>query len=81
MADWLRAWTKIYHYHYVVVAVAGLVATVFLASPGSHTLALGPLRVDAFYIALASFGFLLVLSVTDEYAPEDYGLESDDTGK
>lgn len=81
MEDWLATWTKVYHHSYTVVAVFGLVATVVFASPGDHVLALGPLRLDAFYGTLAAFGFLLVLSLTDEYDPADYGLDRRDTEK
>ncbi|NUB90897.1 hypothetical protein HT576_07670 [Haloterrigena sp. SYSU A121-1] len=78
MGTWLRTLTKIHHYHYPVLACVGLIATVVLSSPGTHQYAVGPITVDAFYSSLLTFGALLVLSVTDTYDPEDYGLESDD---
>jgi hypothetical protein len=75
MEDWMETWTKLHHHSYTVVAVLGLLATAVLATPGSHVLALGPLRVDAYYATLAAFGFLLVLSLTDDYGREDYTLD------
>ena len=81
MGGWLGTWTKIHHHSYTVVAVFGLVVTVVLASPGDHVIALGPLRLDAFYVTLVAFGFLLVLSLADDYDPADYGLDRDGSEK
>lgn len=78
MGKWLRIWTKIDYYHHPIVGLFGLVVTVMVASPGTHVSSLGPLRVDPFYVSLVGFGSLLVLSLTDEYDPEAYGLESVD---
>ncbi|MGQ5515012.1 hypothetical protein [Halococcus saccharolyticus] len=75
MAKWLRVLTKIHHYHHPVIGLCGLIATMVLYTPGTHPVAVGPLRLDAFYIAVAGFGALLVLSVIDEYDPEEYGLD------
>ena len=74
MADWLGRLTRFHHYHYLAVAVGLFVATVTLGEPGTHDLALGPLRVDAFWIGIASSLLLFVLSATDRYDPADYGL-------
>lgn len=81
MARWLRIWTKIYHYHYPVIGFCGLIATVVLSSPGIHLITVGPIHLDVFYITVVAFGILLVLSVTDEYKPEDYSLESSESEK
>jgi hypothetical protein len=78
MGRWLRRWTKLHHYHYPVLGLCGLVATIAFWRPGEHSLGVGPLQVDAFYVALVGFGSLLVLGVTDSYDPADYGLDSDD---
>ena len=79
MEDWMETWTKLHHHSYTVVAVLGLLATVTLASPGSHVLALGPVHVDAFYVTLGAFGILFMLSLTDEYDREDYALDRGET--
>ena len=79
MEDWLETWTKVYHHHYTVVAILGLLATVLFASPGESVLALGPLRLDIFYATLGAFGLLFLLSVTDSYDRTDYALDRDDT--
>ncbi|SFK99544.1 hypothetical protein SAMN04487950_1819 [Halogranum rubrum] len=81
MAKWFRLHTKIYHYHYVVLGIAGIAATVVFATPGTDFVHLGPLQLDLFYISLALFAALLALSVTDEYDSEDYGLDSSDAEK
>jgi len=39
------------------------------------------LHVDIFYISLVLFGLLFVISATDKYDPEDYGLSSPDSKK
>lgn len=78
MGKWFRIWMKIHHYHYPIMGLFGLFATVMVTSPGAHVSSLGPLRVDLFYVSLVAFGSLLVLSLTDEYDPEAYGLESSD---
>ncbi|SEL33516.1 hypothetical protein SAMN04488691_10452 [Haloferax larsenii] len=81
MGKWLRLYTKIHTYHYAVLGIAGIVATVVYASPGMHFIHIGPLQLDVFYIAFALFGLLFILSATDSYAPEDYGLSSSDSEK
>jgi hypothetical protein len=78
MEDWMETWTRIHHHSYTVVAVVGLLATVGLAGPGDHVLALGPIRFDAYYATLAAFGFLLLLSLTDDYDRADYTLDRGD---
>lgn len=75
MGSWLRHYTKLYHYHWLAVAVGGIVATLVYASPGEEYLRLGRLELDLFYITLALFCLLFVVSVTDRYAPADYGLD------
>ncbi|SEL80531.1 hypothetical protein [Haloferax larsenii] len=81
MEEWLRLASKIHTYHYVVLGVAGMGATVGYANPGMHVLHIGPLRVDVFYLSLALFGLLFILSATDSYDPEDYGLSASDSEK
>jgi hypothetical protein len=81
MAKWFRLYTKIYTYHYAVIGIAGIVATVIYANPGEHFISVSLLHVDIFYISLVLFGLLFVLSVTDEYDPEDYGVSSSDSEK
>ena len=78
MSKWLRRLTKVYHYHYLVVAVGLFVATVALGEPGSHELVLGPLRVDVFWVSIASAVVLFGLSITERYDPTDYGLDSEE---
>jgi hypothetical protein len=77
VSRWLRRLTKLHHYSYPVIAIFGVVTTVVLARPGESWLALGPVRVDAFYVSVVAFGVLLVLSVTGTYDPAEYGLEDD----
>ncbi|QIB73560.1 hypothetical protein GL213_00760 [Halogeometricum borinquense] len=81
MANWFRLYTKIYTYHYAVLGIAGVVATVLFASPRTDFIHIGPLQLDVFFISLALFGALLALSVTDKYDPEDYGLDSSNSEK
>ena len=75
MAKWLRILTKIHYYSHPLVGICGLIATVLLYRPGTNMVAVGPVRLDAFYIAVAGFGALLVLSAIDEYDPEEYGFD------
>ncbi|GGM66934.1 hypothetical protein J2752_000103 [Halarchaeum rubridurum] len=77
MGPWFRLYAKRYTDHYAVLGLAGVAATVALAEPGVHVVAVGPLRVDAFYSSLVCFGLLFVLSATDRYDPADYGLDSE----
>jgi len=79
MSRWLRRWTKLHHYQYPAVGIAGFLATVVLARPGEHTFGAGPLELDAFYASLISFGALFVVGISDTYDPEDYGLDTSDT--
>lgn len=81
MGKWFRLYTKIHTYHYAVIGIAGMVATVIYASPAEHFISVGPLRLDIFYTSIVLFGLLFVLSVTDEYDPEDYGLTSSESEK
>lgn len=81
MSKWLRIYTKIHTYHYAVIGIVGIVATVIYASPGEHLISVGLLHVDIFYISLVLFGLLFVISATDKYDPEDYGLSSPDSKK
>jgi len=81
MGKWFRLYTKIYTYHYAVIGIFGIVATVIYASPGEQFISVGPLQLDIFYISLVLFGLLFVLSATDEYDPESYGLSSSDSEK
>lgn len=81
MAKWFRLYTKIHTYHYSVIGIVGIVATVIYASPREYFISVGPLQVDIFYICLVLFGLLFVLSATDKYDPEDYGLSSSDSEK
>ncbi|PHQ46964.1 hypothetical protein DJ68_04430 [Halorubrum sp. C3] len=81
MAKWFRLYTKLYHYHYPVLGIAGMVATVIYASPGEYYISVDPLRLDIFYISIVLFGLLFIVSVTDEYGPEDYGLTSSESEK
>jgi len=81
MGKWFRLYTKIHTYHYAVIGIAGIVATVIYASPGEHFISIGPLQLDIFYTAIVLFGLLSVLSITDEYNPEDYGLTSSESEK
>ncbi|RDI69775.1 hypothetical protein DWB78_16625 [Halopelagius longus] len=81
MGKWLRLYTKIHTYHYAVIGIAGIVATVIFASSGEHYISVGPLQLDVFYISIVSFGLLLLLSATDEYDPKDYGLTSSESEK
>ncbi|WP_277555282.1 hypothetical protein [Halobaculum limi] len=78
MPSALRALTRLHHYLYPVVGVCGLSATVLLSRPGAHVATIGPVRFDPFYASLVAFGALLVLSLTDEYDPADYRLDSSD---
>jgi len=81
MGKWLQRYTKIHTYHYAVLGIAGIVATVVYANPGMHFIHIGPLQLDIFYISIALFGILFALSVTDSYDPEDYGLSSSKSEK
>lgn len=74
MVEWLRIWTKIHHYHYPVIGFCGIIATVVASRPRTYIITVGPVRLNLFYIALLSFGMLLILSIIDKYRPEDYGL-------
>lgn len=81
MGKWFRLYTKIHTYHYAVIGIAGIVTTVIYASPGEHCISIGPLLLDIFYIPIVLFGLLFVLSITDEYDPEEYGLTSSESEK
>ncbi|ADQ65764.1 hypothetical protein C499_11196 [Halogeometricum borinquense DSM 11551] len=81
MGKWFRLYTKIHTYQYAVLGIVGIVATIIFASPGTDFIHVGRQRLDVFYISLALFGALFVLSVTDEYSPEDYGLYSSKSEK
>jgi len=72
---------KLYTYHYAVIGIGGIVTTVIYASPGEQFISVGALQMDIFYISLVSFGLLFVLSATDKYDPEAYGLRSSDSEK
>ena len=74
MEAWLRILTKIHHYGYPVIGVGGLLVTVVASGPGRHFMTFGPVRLDAFYVGIVSFGTLLILGVADEYDPSDYTL-------
>ena len=78
MSGWLERLTKFHHYHYPVVAVGLFVATVVFGEPGVHELVLGPIRIDAFWVAIGSSMVLFLLGVTDEYEPADYGLDTEE---
>jgi len=81
MGRWFRLYTKIHTYHYAVIGIVGMVATIIYASPGGYFVSVGPLQLDIFYLSLVSFGVLFALSATDKYDPEDYGLSSSDSEK
>jgi len=81
MGKWFRLYTKIYHYHYPLLGIAGMVATVSFASPGEHFISVGPLGLDIFYASIILFGLLFVISVTSEYDPGSYGLTSSESEK
>ena len=78
VGGWLERLTKFHHYHYPIVAVGLFVGTVALGEPGTHELALGPLRVDAFWLGVGSSVLLFVLSPANEYDPADYGLDGEE---
>ena len=81
MRKWFRLYTKIHTYHYAVIGIAGIVATVIYGGPGEHFISIGPLQLDIFYATIVLFGLLFILSITDEYDPEDYGLTSSESEK
>ncbi len=72
MERWLHVLTRVHHSLYPVVGLCGLAATVLLAEPGTHVVTVGFVHVDVFYAAVAGFGMLLLLSLTDEYDAEEY---------
>lgn len=81
MGKWFRLYTKIYHYHYPLLGIAGMVATVIFASPGEHFISVGPLGLDIFYASIILFGLLFIISVTDKYDPGAYGLSLSESKK
>jgi hypothetical protein len=78
VGDWLARLTRFHHYHYPVVGIGMLLAAVVLGEPGTHDVVLGPLRVDAYWLVIASSLVLILLSVTDAYDPADYGLDREE---
>jgi len=74
MQKWMQTLTKIHHYHYSILGVIGVVATVLFARPGNHSVGVGPVSFDLYWVSLVMFGALLVLQITTEYDPADYRL-------
>ena len=61
-----------HHYSYSILGVTGVVATVLFASPGNHSVGVGPVAFDLYWFLFVTFGALLMLQITTEYDPVDY---------
>jgi len=79
MERWLRILSKFHYYHYPVIGAVGLAYTLAFHEPGVHRIGVGPVRFDAFYVAVGAFSVLLLLSLTDSYDPDDYRVEPPDS--
>ncbi|MDS0258138.1 hypothetical protein NDI56_01800 [Haloarcula sp. S1CR25-12] len=53
---------RLYEWHHFVVGIGGVVATLHITRPGEHSVALGPVSVDLFYVILISALALVTLS-------------------
>lgn len=79
MERWLRILSKIDYYQHPVIGAVGLAYTVAFHEPGAHRIGVGPVSLDAFYVAVVSFSVLLVLSLADSYDPDDYRVKPPDS--
>jgi|GEM_PF-2080278 hypothetical protein len=52
-----------YEWQYVVVGAAGLATTAAVTGPGEHSVSVGPVGFDPFYLFIGCFGFVSCLSV------------------
>ena len=76
----LRILTKIHHYRLPVLGLCGFILTAALSRPGTNLSTIGPIRFDMFYVSVGVFGILILsIPVLDEYNPQDYGLEHEDS--
>ncbi|MBV0924440.1 hypothetical protein KTS45_09520 [Halomicroarcula limicola] len=57
-------WDRLYEWQNVGIGVVGIASTVAFVDPGVHVVAVGPARLDAFYVPLVCFGVILALSVS-----------------
>ena len=69
--------TWLHHYRLPTVGLCGLAMTLALSEPGASVRAVGPLRLDTFYVSIIVCGTLLLsVVVLGEYDPEEYGLDA-----
>lgn len=53
---------RIYEWQHVVIGVVGLAVTAAVTGPGEHSIAVGPLGFDPFYVTVGCFAALVCWS-------------------
>lgn len=62
---------RLYEWQHVAIGALGLALTLAVATPGEHSVAVGPLAFDPFYVPVGCFVFLLGWSVLELYQLRD----------
>lgn len=73
-----KLWPTLVRYHTLAVGLFGIVAIAIVSRPGTGAFVAGPLRFDAFYVAIGAFGALVLLSLSDPSDADEHDFRRSD---